>query len=242
MDGDLIKCNVCCKWVCEACSDIAVAKLKPIMNKCKSLYFICKACNEMNQEYAVFEEVIAAEKTEAQIQFADNSDMVGSLESMFDKKITEMESKLEIIIESKLDKRMEAITTLNKNFKGQSIVTAETIAEGKTFSEVLKEPKETDLRKIMQGARNDERVEEREKERRSGHFIIHGLEENGDDDTIKVHDAKIIGNILEEVGVAVQPASITRLGKPNEERKKWTVKVVMTTNKDKEAIMEIWRD
>ena len=42
---------------------------------------------------------------------------------------------------------MEVITTLNKNFKGQSILSAETIAEGKTFAEVLKEPKETDLLK-----------------------------------------------------------------------------------------------
>ena len=49
-----------------------------------------------------------------------------------------MKSKQEKIIETKLDKKMEAITTLNKNFKGQSIVTAETIAEGKTFSEVLR--------------------------------------------------------------------------------------------------------
>ena len=33
----------------------------------------------------------------------------------------------------------------------------------------------------MQEARNDERVEEIKKERRSKNFIIHGLEENGED-------------------------------------------------------------
>ena len=102
-----------------------------------------------------------------------------------------MESKLEKNIESKLDKKMEAITSLNKNFKGQSIATAETIAEGKTFSEVLKEPKETDLRKIMQEARNDERVEEIKKERRSKNYIIHGLEENGEDPFLNVLLKKI---------------------------------------------------
>ena len=125
--------------------------------------------------------MIAAGKKEAQIQLADNSDMVKTLESMFDKMVTQMESKLEKIIEINLDKKMEAITTLNKNFKGESIVTAKTIAEGKTFSEVLKGPKETDLRKIMQETRHDERVEEIEKKRRSKNFIIHGLEENGED-------------------------------------------------------------
>ena len=41
-----------------------------------------------------------------------------------------MEVKLETFIESKLDKEMEAITTLNKIIKEQSCVTAETITEG----------------------------------------------------------------------------------------------------------------
>ena len=65
------------------------------MNKCKSLYFICNVSDEMNQEDAerVVEEVIAAEREEAQIQLADNSDLVKILNSMFAKKITKMESK-----------------------------------------------------------------------------------------------------------------------------------------------------
>ena len=119
----------------------------------------------MNQEDAerVVEEVIAAEREEAQIQLADNSDLVKILNSMFDKKITQMESKLEIFIENKLDRKLEVITTLSENIKEQSCVTAETIAEGKSFSEVVKGSKVTDFRKIMQEARNDERIEERGK-------------------------------------------------------------------------------
>ena len=76
----------------------------------------------MNKEDAerVVEEVIAAEKEEAQIQLADNSDLVKPLKSMFDKKITQMEAKQETFIESKLDKKMKAITTLNENIKEQS--------------------------------------------------------------------------------------------------------------------------
>ena len=44
---DLIKCNACGKWVCEECNDIAVPKLKTIMNKCHALYFVCKCCDVM---------------------------------------------------------------------------------------------------------------------------------------------------------------------------------------------------
>ena len=43
-DVDMIKCNVCEKWVCEDCNDVPVAKLKSIINKCQTVYFICKAC------------------------------------------------------------------------------------------------------------------------------------------------------------------------------------------------------
>ena len=94
----------------------------------------------MNQEVAerVVEEVIAAEREEAQIQLADNSDLVKTLNSMFDKNITQMESKLETFIENKLDRKLEVITRLSENIKEQSCVTAETIAEGKSFSEVVK--------------------------------------------------------------------------------------------------------
>ena len=119
---------------------------------------------------------------------------------------------------------MEVITTLSENIKEQSCVTAETIAEGKSFSEVLKGSKVTDFRKIMQEARNDERIEEREKERRSKNAR-------------KEHDAKMIDNFLETVGVASKPLSNTRLGKLNQENQKRTVKVVMRTNIDTEYVM-----
>ena len=46
----LIKCNLCSKWVCEDCNEVPVVKLKPIMNKCNTVYFICKACDETNYE------------------------------------------------------------------------------------------------------------------------------------------------------------------------------------------------
>ena len=39
-DVDLTKCNMCSKWVCETCNDIPSAKLKPITNKCRGLYFL----------------------------------------------------------------------------------------------------------------------------------------------------------------------------------------------------------
>ena len=44
---DLIKCNTCGKRVCEECNDVAISKFKIIMNKCQTLYFVCKNCDKM---------------------------------------------------------------------------------------------------------------------------------------------------------------------------------------------------
>ena len=48
-EGSLIKCNACHKWVCETCSDVPIQKLKPIVNKCSSIYFACAGCNSALQ-------------------------------------------------------------------------------------------------------------------------------------------------------------------------------------------------
>ena len=45
VDIDLIKCCVCSTYVCEDCNDVPVSKLKSIVNKHKSIYFLCKTCS-----------------------------------------------------------------------------------------------------------------------------------------------------------------------------------------------------
>ena len=41
---DLIKCCLCGTLVCEDCSKVKVAKLRPLMNVCDTLYFTCDGC------------------------------------------------------------------------------------------------------------------------------------------------------------------------------------------------------
>ena len=78
---DLAKCNVCYKWVCETCHDVPVTKLKQVMNKCKSVYFICKECDENvgNVMLTVENETVPSN--------VGNTELLSSLQKMFDKKI-----------------------------------------------------------------------------------------------------------------------------------------------------------
>ena len=41
---DLIKCNLCTKFVCESCSGVIVSKIKVAIHNCESVYFICNSC------------------------------------------------------------------------------------------------------------------------------------------------------------------------------------------------------
>ena len=45
---DLIKCNLCSEYVCESCNGVTVSKLKTAVQNCKTVYVICKKCEEAN--------------------------------------------------------------------------------------------------------------------------------------------------------------------------------------------------
>ena len=230
---DLVRCDICGKWVCEECNDVAVSKLKLLMSKCKTLYFICKGCNEMSHDDNIKEILADTTEVHSVVEKRNNTDLVKSLKTLFDKKITQMESKLERLIDTKLDKKIDATNLYN--IKEQESVSATTTQENKKYSDIIKGP--MDFRQIMQEARNEEKVEEREKEKRSKNFIIHGLEENGKAiNVMKINDTQVINCLLERIGVRTQLESFTRLGKPTETKRR-TIKVTMKNNQDKWNVM-----
>lgn len=225
---DLIQCNMCHKWVCEDCNDIQVAKLKPILNKCRTIHFLCKSCDEKIGSKVPDHEKLLEKPV-------NDSNLLLSLQNMLDKKVNQMESTIEKAIDKKLEDKMAAITTLNDKIKDNSEAVASTTA-APSYAKVLELP--TEVRKIMQEARNDEKVEKIEQEKRSQNFIIHGAEEIGNNnDEIKENDKQYIKDILKHLTVKSQASSITRIGKPND-RKKRVLKIVMKSDGDKEKVMD----
>ena len=68
-------------------------------------------------------------------------------------------------------------------------------------SKVLKLPAE--VRKAIQDAKNEDKVKENEKERRSQNFVIHRADEVGDNvNEIKKNDAQYIFDILMKLGIS----------------------------------------
>ena len=118
---DLVKCNICEKWVCEDCNDVAVAKLKQVANKCKNVFFVCKGC-EPNSKRGEQNETL---------------DMVNTLKTLFDSKVNEVESKLERLIENKLGEKMKSI---------ESVCPENAKVQEETYAKVLAVP--TEIKKI----------------------------------------------------------------------------------------------
>ena len=218
---DMVKCNTCDRWVCEDCNDVPVAKLKVVMNKCKSVFFICKECEARLGETP---EVTTHKK-------GSTDELVSVLTKVFESKVKDVETKFTNIIEKKLGEKLELVNKINEN-NANSTVAPEI---NKTYAKVLEVPME--LRKIMKEAKNNERVEETEVEKRARNFVIHGAEEIGENaDEITKNDAQYIEDILKKLGVPGKSGSITRLGQPNDKKKR-PIKIVMQTNTEKDQVM-----
>ena len=161
-------------------------------------------------------------------------DAISKLEEVMKRKLEEvrttMVSKVKITIDEKLTTVDNKMATINP---GNEIIEVGT--SGSTFSKVLQLP--TEVKQIMQDAKNEEKVQEKEQEGRAKNFIIHGADEVGNNiDEIKVNDIEYIAQILMKIGTNSKPESIARLGKPNETNKR-TMKIVMNTRQDKERVM-----
>ena len=66
IDVDLIKCNMCGILCCEDCVGVKVAKLRPVMNQCKTLYITCSQCYaQLNNKSNINAYDILKDKVEA---------------------------------------------------------------------------------------------------------------------------------------------------------------------------------
>ena len=214
-DVDLTKCNSCGKWVCEACNEISASKLKQITNKCKRVYFLCKTCEE---------DVGSPCAASMKDMTPGDSNLVTTLQKMFEKKVNQLETKIEKVIDKKLGDKIEKIEKQ-----------ADANPDKVSYSKILQVPSE--VRKVIEEAKNDEKVELSEQEKRSQNFIIHGAEEIGDTaEEVTKNDADYINDILKTLGVREKPESIARLGKPNESKGR-VLKICMKTKAGKEMVM-----
>ena len=225
-EDTLIKCHACGKWICETCSEARISKLKPIMKNCDTLFFACRNCVSKAGDAAIVVNCENGAEGNEQVELKSPDVLVSSMKTLLKDHVTQIEEKIEKMIEKKLeDKRTVSpadgkipIDQQNSSAKG-----------------ILKVPEE--LRKIMQEAKNDDKVEESEQEKRATNFIIHGAEEFGDGvENSKKIDNEYLDDILKHLGITGKPENIIRIGDPKKSSSR-PIKVTMKSKADKNAVM-----
>ena len=160
---------------------------------------------------------------------------MSSLKSFLTEKVTQIENNVKNTIVSELGKNMKEITELNTGVPSpvnQDLPDGQT----KTWNSVVSQPR--NLKSVMRNARNDEKIEENEKEKRSKNIIIHGAVEVGENpEKIKKEDFEYVKQIFAKIGVQSTPTLVTRLDKQNESRTR-PIKITMKTKEEKSNVME----
>ena len=188
-----------------------------------------------------YEEKIVALQTSARENSSD--DTITTLTELMAKKFEEVENNLKESILTEVsrnnkqleDKINEAVRT-NKSYRGVL-----TNSEGEDGELVLPAPTPTpDLRAVMREERNEQLAEEAEQKQRACNFIVHGVAEIvGEVSAAKKHDEEVIKSLMIDLGLETQSKALYRLGQRNEtgEQTKRPIKVVMTSEREKELVM-----
>ena len=155
-----------------------------------------------------------------------NTNFISTLKAVMEDKVSEIESKLGTMIESKLNERLPGTDS--------NLLLAD--KDHSYAQKFLKVPEE--VRKIIEESKNSEKVEENEQERHSKNFIIHRAEEFGNTpERIKKLDHDYVLDILKHIGKSQTPESVVRLGNPKPSKMR-PIKVQMKTKDDKINVMK----
>ena len=96
----------------------------------------------------------------------------------------------------------------------------------------------TILANVIKKTKNDDLIQEKERELRSANFIIYGVDEiSENEDILKAQDENFIALFLETIGLTLHPKQIKRLGKPDNIKRQRSIKVCMDNTANKELVM-----
>ena len=91
-----VKCIKCSKFVCEQCNNVPVTKLKNVMKKCSTIYFMCKLCDEadiLTQDHEAPPPPVIIVDDNQKVSTDSYSNTVSTFEKMILNKLQEIEER-----------------------------------------------------------------------------------------------------------------------------------------------------
>ena len=138
------------------------------------------------------------------------------------------------MFESRFEKiEMKMIEMIQQNLPNKQENNLNTVP---SYSQVVNtsNPVNTDFRNLIIAAKNEERVEEKDKKLRENNIIVHGRDEKENNEE---NDKSFINDMLKEISVgAITTKSIARIGR-NDNGKSRPIKVTFKTVDDRNKVM-----
>ena len=165
-----------------------------------------------------------------------NYDSISKFEQNFQMKFDQLGRSLEETLirevrqnNNRIDEKLQQVLQ-NKTYADQ--------AKEATQNETNLPKTNIDLRVIMNEAKNEERVEERDKAQRLPNIILHGVKESEteNNEEAKLSDRNYVQKLFDALGVQTTYKVVVRLGK-RDPGKKRPIKLVMNSEEEKNEIM-----
>ena len=211
---------------------------KTLLEKAKEIKHqsnVLKQKNEELEDYHVslrkkFDKGVNDSRSPKKSQIIEK-DFLNSIENLLDTKLVEVEKRIKKSVldefqtnKVNLDNKLDAVINESESY-------AEAVKVSRNLNDLPKGI--NDFKSILNDARNEQLLEEKERESRSKNFIIDGLEEKGENnDAIKINDAKTTELFFEKINIEARPTKYFRLGKA-EPNKRYPLKLEMATNSER---------
>ena len=229
--------------------------LKEIKNLEEENRTMKKKIEERDKRQEVLRKVIKDQET----TFKMKNEIANRRESQRDTNECEIAAKEKCILESidkLLDKKLECVAErlgksilneLKENSRSIDMKLKEVISENKSYAQSVKGPLAdkdnkpngvADFKSILNDAKNDQLLEEKDRAGRSKNLIIYGLEEKGNDkDEIKINDGQMTRLFLKKIDVLATPLNIYRLGRPEPDKIR-PLKLEMVSSIERDLVMK----
>ena len=179
-----------------------------------------------NELHEVREQLAESEWKDASPSQNSTEDILNKIEKIIDNKMDKIEKKI-ADLETKQSQTNEEVKV-----SVQSVVSKnkESITNATSYASTLSKNLDRKLvGDVITAARNTEKVQEIERQKREQNFIVYGAVLNNES------EVEFINGFLNTIGVAAKPKLILKIGK--EDNRPQPLKIIMETTEDKDQVM-----
>ena len=184
---------------------------------------------ELVQKNAKLENTVSSPRSKK----FNEKDLLKSLDKMLDKKLVSVEERMNSTVKQALDRNKKELDQKLDFMTNESKTYAQTLQVNAPGVIQVHE-----MKKLLQESKNEELLEEKEKEKRNKNFVIHGLGEPLEND--ENNDEALVQKFFDTVRITAKPMKYFRLGKPDASKnlQKRPLKIEMNSVEDKEMVMK----